>query len=106
MFPRLKEYLEKRGVKEIQELSEDEKATFDKWNKILNTKEIEIKDLEQLLSELREKAIVEIADPDNSPKKDAKEKAMITICDSLLSLIKSPKEEKEQLEKHLDSLLS
>ena len=106
MFPRLRKYIKKvTGHDDLQKLSEEEKTTYDKWNAILTTPDATVKQIEELLEELKRKAISDIADPENSTKKDAKTKAMITICESLLVLIQSPRANREQLEKHIDSLL-
>jgi len=97
--------LQKRGIKKIEDLDKGEKETFDKWEKILTTEEITIETLVEFMDSQLKVATNNVANPDNSPKKDAKLKAMITIYNSLLGIIKSPKVEKETLEKYLEQLL-
>ena len=101
----LNKLMQKRKIEKMEDMSEDEKATFNKWNEILSTKEITIDNLQAFLEELKNKAIKDVAEEDNTIKKDAKCKASITICEALLGLITTPKVERENLEKYLNTLL-
>ena len=101
----LEKLLRKRNIKDVQELDTEEQKTFDRWNEILSTSQVELEDLEMFIKEQLNKAIQEVANPDNSPQKDAKLKAAITIYQSLLGFIQKPRAEKEVLVKYLNQLI-
>ena len=106
MHSLLEKLLKKRNIKDVRELDVEEQNTFDKWNKILSTSRPEWEDLEVFIKEQLNKAIQEVANPDNSSQKDAKLKAAITIFQSLLGFIQSPRADKETLEKYLNQLIT
>jgi len=114
MHQLLEKYLKKLGIDGADKLDKkplgtglpSERDDFIRWQKILTVKDITMEDLTAFMDSRLKNALKEIAEPDNSPKKDAKLKAEITIYQALSGLIKSPKVAKEQLEKYLEQLLS
>lgn len=114
MNPILEKYLKKIGIDGADKLDKkplgpglpSERDDFIKWQKILTAKDITMEDLVDFMEGRLKNALKEIANPDNSSKKDAKLKAEITIYNALSGLIKSPKVAKEQLEKYLEQLIN
>lgn len=96
--------LEKRGVK-LEELSAQEKADFDRWNKTLIQEPITLGNLEEFIKEQLNKAQDQIAEPENTKEKDLYLKSCLNIYKALLGVIETPQVEKEQVEKYLKQLL-
>ncbi len=105
MHPLLNRLLRKRKIEDVTELKEDEKVTFDTWERILSEGEITVdKIVEFCLSQIN---VIEIQwkNLDNPEKKNERLILMHTIYKTLVNLIKAPRTEKENLEKYLNDLL-
>ena len=105
MFSLIADYLKKRGIKDITELSADEKATFDKWENTLAEGEMTIEKILGFCKEQKKKIEAQYVNPDNSDKKDIYLKAALSFYATMIQIIESPKAEREALIKHLESLL-
>lgn len=105
MHQLLERLLKKRKIESIVELDKDEVRDFDRWQRILIAKEIDLENLKDFIKEQKGKAEQEIANPDNTKERDMFLKASLNIYRSLLELIESPRAEKETLEKFLNQLL-
>lgn len=101
----LAKWLDKLKVKNVNDLSSEEKATFDKWESILSEGEMTVDKIKEFCK--TQKAIIETqySNPDNSSKKDSVLKASLGFYNALIGIIESPKAEKEALEKHLIQLI-
>lgn len=100
----LDKLLDKRGVKNIEELSKEERAIFDGYKRTLTGKTITIKDLEEFCrSQIR---IIEgrFAGPDN--RYDSYLKASLHVYLTLLQALEAPKVERENLERYLISMIT
>lgn len=105
MFEILTRYFKKRGITSVEELSEEERITYDKWVKILSEKELT---MDGLLDFCRDqKRIVEgqITNMDNSDKKDNILKAALSFYNTMIGIIEKPKAERESLIRYLEDLL-
>ena len=96
---------QKRGIKNINELDPEEKATFDGWNKVLSKDELTLEDVKEFC-----KSQVEIIEGKwkDLEMEQTKKSEMIpyhTVYRTLLSVIDSPKVAREALEKQLEQLL-
>lgn len=97
--------LQKRGMKDASELSEEEKVTFDGWRATLAKDDISLNDVEMFCtSNLR---IIEDQFKDLANSKEKIERLVLlhSVYSSLKGIINSPRLEKENLEKYLQSLL-
>jgi predicted PilT family ATPase len=93
---------EKQGML-YEELSPMAKSTFDRWQVILNTKEITLESLKTFLQGERESLIKEIATPDHelNSKEDMFLKARLNDIIIILSLLESPQKAASMLESYL-----
>lgn len=103
----LSKFLEKVGVKDLKDLSKEEKEVFDKWSKILSEeKELTLNDLKDFCE--NQVKIIE-AKWRNYDKKNEEKAELIpyhTVYKTLLEAINSPRSSREALEKYLNQLIS
>ena len=111
MHPLIEKILKKRNIADVNELSTDEKTTFDKWQKTLTEKEVTVDSLQKFIEEqkvlLWQKLDEENmkSDKDRSDRKCLYLRARINNYESLLGIIKTPQVEKESLENYLKQLI-
>ena len=104
MHQLLDKILNRRGIKNISELSGEEKNTFDKWESVL-TGEITTEKIREFCIQQRAKMIdEELGNFNNSERKDNFIKAIIHVYSKLIKLIDSPEVERKSLERYLDQL--
>ena len=104
MHSLLKSLLTKRGIKDLSELSTEEKETFENWD-IALTGTITVEKIKQFCEGQISRIQDQYANPDNTEKKDMYLKASLTIYSTLIKIINSPEAERESLEKYLTKLL-
>ena len=101
----LEKLLKKRGIESLEQLREDEKEVFDRWNKTLSEGEMS---LEKIVAfcEGQIRLIEEKWKDLNSPK-EKNERLIIyhTVYRSIRDIIIKPISEREALEKYLNTLL-
>ena len=111
MFPLLDNILKRRGIKNITELTSDEKVEFDKLQRMadrlhkLETEVITVEGIEKFCKQ--EKAIIEKEWHDNADVSNNKEiylKVQHKIYDSLIKYIESPKAERDNIVNYLENL--
>jgi len=101
----LTKLLQKRRIKDITELSKEEKADVDKWQKILSEEEITVDKIVAFC-----KAQIKIIETnwknlDNQSTKNERLIVLHTVYSTLIEVIGAPKIERETLEKYLNDLL-
>lgn len=95
--------LKRRGIKSIDDLSDDERATFDKWERQLAETEITT----PAIADFCKNEINKIEDkltPDNSESKNNRLIALLTAYKAIARLINSKKEQRESLIKYLKQM--
>lgn len=105
MHQKLANVLEKKGISDLTELTSEEKADFDRWDKVLSEGEITIvRILEFCKQQIK---LIELKWRDLSIEQSKKSEliAYHTVYSTLADLITVPKSEKENLEKYLNQLL-
>ena len=105
MHPLISKILHKRGIKEITELNEEEKATFDKWQKILTTEEITMETLTEFITEQKARIDSKLSDIEYPKEKKLDLLPYLSIYKALLGLIKAPRSAKEIVIKDIKQLL-
>lgn len=102
----LSKLLQKRGIKSVNELSQEEKVTFENYERVLSKDKVSIDDFENFLK--TQIGIIENKWQDlETPQ--AKKAEMIpyhTVYSVLLKVIKSPDLERKNLEDYLTQLLN
>ena len=102
----IKQIFKKRKIEDVTKLTEEEIATFEKWQKVLTTKDITLEILGEFIEEQRSNLENKIADP-SIPKEQRMELLpYLSIYKALSGLIKSPRVEREALEGYLKQLLN
>ena len=99
----IEKLLKKRKVK-FEELDEDEKETFDKWQKILS-EDISLETLNDFCEAQKEVIENNYTNPDNTREKDLVLKATLAVYKSILGLINGQKVERVALVKYLENLI-
>ena len=97
--------LQKLG-KNYEQLSPQAKSTFGRWEEILSSGPITIDSLKRFLLKEKEALIVDIATPqyDYNSKEDMFARARLNDCMIILSLLDSPDQARQQLERYLRKL--
>lgn len=100
--PLIEKLFKKRGIKSVEELQPDEKADFDRYQKILSTEEVEMPQLKDFLR--TQKFLIEGKfELDNPPEKAKNLELQFIIYSKILNFLEGPKAERESLIKYLES---
>lgn len=92
----------KRGIQSVEELQPEEKAVFDRYEKILATDEVTT----PLIADFcrNQKALIEGQfDLKNTPERAKYLELQFTVYSKLINMIEGPKAERESLIKYLES---
>ena len=101
----LSKLLKKRGIKDVTELTEDERVEFDNWQKVLNKEELTIKDITEFCDGAIGAIETQFGDVDMSNDKTAKLTLQHAIYKKIRGVINSPQTERESLIEYLTNLL-
>ena len=91
----------KKGIKDLKELDEEEKATFDNWNKILSKDELTLEDVKIFCQSQTDVIENKWKDLNLENSKKAEMIPYHTVYKTILQAISSTKVVREQLEKQL-----
>lgn len=105
MISLITKLLQKRGIKDVNELSPEEKGTFESWEKILSGSEVSVKSISTFCEHNIRTVEAQFKNLDTSKEKLERLVLLHTVYSSLLGIINSPQAEKEALERYLNSLL-
>lgn len=102
----LQKLFAKKGIKGVDELSEEEKTLYDNYDKVLSKKELGIGDIKLFL----EMQIEVIEGKWRDLNLDSQKKASLipyhTVYKTLLEAIRSPEAERANLESYLNQLVN
>ena len=101
----IEKLLKKRGINDLNDLTDEEKAIYDEWEKVLSLSSLTLKDLEKFLNEQVPRLTKELIEPDISDKKNIYLKARIADFMAILAVIQKPKIAKKELENYIKSLI-
>jgi len=101
----LSKYLEKIGLKKLEDATPEEKQTFDRWNEILSEKDITVKDIEHLCA--FEKGEIEKmwSNVNNAEKLNERLILLHTIWSKIEGAINPDTAERDALEEHIEKLM-
>ena len=97
--------LERRGIKQPDELSEDEQGDIKRWELIFKESDISIEKIREFCQNQIKKIEEHWKDLGYEHTNDTKLISIHTVYKTLLDLIDSPREERENLERYLQSLI-
>lgn len=102
----LQKILQKRGIKDIRDLTKEERDTFDRWQSILSEGEITVEKIKLFCQQQIKIIENQYTNPDNSEKKDNYLKACLAVYSALLGIIETPQQvERQALIKYLQQLI-
>ena len=99
---RLSQLLEKIGLK-YEDLSEEERKTYQQWAETLSQPEVSIDDLKKFIPIQIELTERELLSYDNSEKKELYLKAYTRALQMIHAFILGPEQRRKWLEKYLES---
>ena len=105
MHALLRKYLFKKGIKKVDELSDEERATFDQWDKTLTEDKITVGNIVDFCNAQLRDIEEAFKDNDRSKQKTERLATLHSVYSSIRDLVDSPKAQREQLIKYLTSLL-
>lgn len=106
MHPLLNRLLEKRGIKGVEELMPEEKADFDRYQKVLSEGEMTLEKLTSFIETQIKLLEAKLRDLDNSSQKNDRLICTLNVYKVLSQSITAPLAEREALERYLNSLLT
>ena len=101
----LSRFLEKRKIKDVNELDKEERQQFETWQKILSKEELTIDDVKKFCEAQCDLIENKWKDYDIPQAKKAEWITAHTIYSTLSQIMESPKVGREQLEQYLNELL-
>lgn len=101
----LKKYLEKLGVKEFSQLTEEEKETYRDWEETLEGRKITDKDVESFLLVQEQDVINKLIKENLSTREDIFLKMKLDMIRSIRAFLNGPRVEKEALESNIQKLI-
>lgn len=101
----LEKLLRKRNITDVEHLDADEKADFDRWNRILSSEEVTVQTIAAFCESQLSAIELGFRDLAATPEITARRSLLHGVYKSILQLIKAPKLERETLEQYLQSLL-
>lgn len=106
MHSLLTRLLNKRGIRDPQELSEEERKTFDQWRMVLSKDELSVSDIREFCS--YQIGLIEMKWRDNSIENSKKAELIPyhTVYKMILTAIDGPKIAREQVENQLNQLIN
>lgn len=99
----LDKLLDKKGIKNVDELSKEERAVYDNYKLTLTAKTVTVKDLEAFCRS--QITLIEGKFAGAETKYDSYLKACLHVYLTLLKAIDAPKVERENLERYLIALI-
>lgn len=101
----LSKLLQKRNIKDISDLDEDEQKTYESWQSTLSKNELTIDDIKAFCLQYVDAIEVRWADYGIDQSKKAELIPYHSFCKTILKVVDSPKAQREALEKNLEQLL-
>ena len=101
----LEKLFKKKGIVDASKLDESEKATYDSWQRTLSEGDMSVDKIQAFCKQ--QLSIIEgkFKEMDNSAEKNQRLIVSHNIYRALVDTIEKPKNEREQLERYLQSLL-
>lgn len=99
----LAELFKKRGITDATELDGEERATFDRWKRILSEGEVTVDKVTQFCEQQID--IIESKWRQHPGEENPKLIAYLVVYKAIKSIITGPKQEREALEKYLEQLI-
>jgi len=96
--------LKRLGIEDYSKLTLEERLVFDRWEKELRGKPVNINDLKKFLEEQQNLNLSQFEDFENPKVKDLYIKVYSRICRQILSFIEAPQKIKEMREESVGKI--
>lgn len=101
----LSKLFEKRGIKDVNDLDEEERITFEHWNNILSKETLSITDIKEYCQTQLDIISSKWASYDLESSRKAELIPYFSVYSSLLKVMDAPQLGREALEKQLNELI-
>jgi len=101
----LDKILQKRGVKEFSELTQEEKDTYRDWDNILRGRKLTDEEVESFLKDEEEATVKLLIDQNLNERQDIFLKMKLDMVRKILHFLNGPELEKKTLENNLKQLI-
>jgi len=101
----LKKYLEKKGLTEFSQLSEEEKDTYRRWDDVLSVRKLTDDDVKEFLRNEVDEVQVKLVNPNLSQREDVFLKMKLDFIRKITLFLMSPEIEKRTLEQNITNLM-
>src|SRR3990167_6318493 len=106
MHTLISKLLQKRGIKNVEDLTPEEKPTFESWQRVLSEKEdLDAEGIKNFCQQQLNEIKGLLRNTENDPLKNERLITMQNVYGTILDAIHAPKIERESLEKYLIGLL-
>src|SRR5438270_6485654 len=97
----LQQLLEKLGITNFDQLTAEERTTYEQWAKVLTTQDVTIETVKEWLAAERSRANAELLKIDNTKERELFYKVSVRMLDALHVIIATPAAQRESLKSHL-----
>mgnify|MGYP001612767173 CR=1 FL=1 len=96
--------LEKLNIKSVLDLNDEEKRTFEQWQKVLDKDEVSVKEIKEFIDFQVALTTEQLLSYKNTKDKDIYLKAQLRNYRNLKSFIESPTKNKEVINQYINNL--
>ena len=97
----LQQLLEQLGIRNYDEMSAEERKTYQEWGRILAAPNVTLEDVKNLLAAESKRATAEIKNFENPKDRQLFFQALVRLTDTLILFIDTPAASREALKAHL-----
>jgi hypothetical protein len=101
----LDKIFEKKGINSFDELTLEERKTYERWTEILDKPKISVSDIQTFLQKEDQRLQQELLDYQNSERKQIFLQASSRLTRMLIAIITAPEQEKKQLQVQIEQML-
>lgn len=100
----LTQLLEKLGITNFDQLTAEERKTYEQWAKVLTTQDVTMDTVKAWLNVERARANTELLKIDNTKERELFYKVMVRMLDALHVMTATPAAQRESLKTHLQQV--
>lgn|SRR3990167_9529004 len=106
MHSLLSKLLQKRNIKHVDELSNEEKDQFQRWQSVLTGERVTVDKVDLFIKGQIASIESQMKNLDNTPQKNERLILLFSVYKAISEALKAPEKEREVLEQYLTSLLN
>ena len=105
MLPILEKLLKSRRIEKVEDLNQEEKTDFLRWEQILSSGEVTIEKIAAFCANQLDAIKANLKNVDNSTEKNSRLIMLQNVYDSILEAINAPQERRKEIENYLHQLI-